>query len=471
MLDGMRSLRGLPILGNKSPAIAIKAIEMEGPIIEQWPPRGHQLLFGKLEDASRLDDAAVPQLLRDLAPKLFRRPVEANVLEEYIAFYQARRAEVLELDAYKLTVKAMMTSPWFLFHVEPQRQVDDFALANRLSYFLWRSMPDAELISLASKGTLSQPAELKKQTTRLLADAKFERFRKDFVGQWLSTTQVGEMQPDKGLYPEYDEDLERAMIEETQLFVREMLVNDLSLTNLIDSDWTMLNDRLARHYGIPNVQGNEFRKVKLDKSQTVRGGVLTHASMLSVTSNGTTTSPVVRGVWLLEHLLGTPAPPAPPDVPPIEPDIRGATTIQEQLSKHRDIAQCASCHKKIDPYGLALENFDVIGGWRENYRALVQVRGRGRPQLGEGKPVSAADELPKLGAFNNFSEFRALLTQNEHLVFHNFSEKIATFALGRRMTFADRDDLDAIVKSTKANGGGMKTMLTTFIQNPLFKRP
>lgn len=471
MLDGTNYLPGSRILEDKSPAIAIKSIEMEGPIIDVWPPKGHQVLFGKLENAANLNDEAVPQLLHDLAPRLFRRPVESSVVEDYIAFYQARRAEVPVLDAYKLTVKAMMTSPWFLFHVEPEKKVDDFALANRLSYFLWRSMADAELQALAAQGKLSQPAELRKQAARLLADPKAERFRKDFVGQWLGTTKVGEMQPDKGLYPEYDDDLERAMVEETQLFIREMLVSDLSLTQLIDSDWTMLNDRLARHYGIPDVQGNEFRKVKLDKSQTVRGGLLTQASVLSITSNGTTTSPVVRGVWLLEHLLGTPAPPPPPDVPPIEPDIRGASTIQEQLSKHRDIAQCAACHKKIDPYGLALENFDVIGGWRDNYRALIQEKGRPRAQLGDGKPVSAADSLPQLGAFAGFEEFRALLKKNEHLVFHNFAEKVATYALGRRMTFADREDLDAIVKATQAQGGGMKTMITTFIESPLFSRP
>jgi hypothetical protein len=471
MTNGKRPAGGKGLLAIKERMAAIRRIEMEGPIVEQWPPRGHRVLFGKLEDVTQLNDSAVPQLLRDLAPKLFRRPVESAVVDEYIAFYQARRAEVPALDAYKLTVKAMMTSPLFLFHYEPAQKVDDFALANRLSYFLWRSMPDEELLALAAKGALSQPAERKKQTSRLLADAKAERFLKDFVGQWLQTTKVGEMQPDKGLYPEYDDELERAMVQETQLFIRELLVNDLSIANLIDSDWTMLNDRLARHYGIPGVTGNEFRKVPLDKTKTVRGGLLTQASILSITSNGTTTSPVVRGVWLLEHLLGTPAPPPPPDVPPIEPDIRGASTIQEQLAAHRDIAQCASCHKKIDPYGLALENFDVIGGWREKYRALIQEKGRPRAQLGDGKPVTAADALPKLGAFKNFTEFRALLKQNEHLVFHNVAEKLAVYALGRSVGFADRDDLEAIVKATRANGGGMRTMLTTFVQSPLFQRP
>ncbi|MBL9115093.1 MAG: DUF1592 domain-containing protein [Verrucomicrobiaceae bacterium] len=469
MLDGTNWLPGSRILEDKSPAIAIKRIEFEGPLIDQWPPKGHQAIFGKREIAN-IDEADVPQVLRDFAPKLFRRPVESSVVEEFVAFYQQQLKEVSALDAFKLTMKAMMTSPQFLYHQEPADKVDDFALANRLSYFLWRSMPDDELMRLASQNALSKPAELKKQTARLLADPRAERFLRDFTGQWLQTTKVGEMQPDKSLYPEYDEDLERAMVQETQLFIRELLVNDLSIANLLDSDWTILNDRLARHYGIEGVSGNEFRKVSLDKSKSVRGGLLTHASILSITSNGTTTSPVVRGVWLLERLLGTPAPPPPPDVPPIEPDIRGASTINEQLARHRDIAQCAACHAKIDPYGIALENFDVTGGWRVNYRALVEAK-NGRKTLGEGKPVQPTDKLPKLGSFGGFTEFRSLLKKNETLVFHNVAEKLATYALGRSLGFADREHIDQIVQSTRANGGGMRTMIGTLVMSPLFRRP
>ncbi|MFN0080305.1 MAG: DUF1592 domain-containing protein [Prosthecobacter sp.] len=470
MIDGVNWMPGSKVAESTSPAIAIKKIEMEGPMIEQWPPRGHQAMFGKQEIAN-IDEAAVPQLLRDFAPKLFRRPVESSVVDEFVAFYQERLKEVSALDAFKLTVKAMMTSPLFLFHYEPATKVDDFALANRLSYFFWCSMPDDELLALAAKGSLANPAELKKQMTRLLADAKSQRFLQDFTGQWLQINKVGEMRPDKNLYPEYDDLLERAMVQETEMFIREMLINDLSLTNLIDSNWTMLNDRLAKHYGIAGVQGNEFRKVALDKTRTVRGGLLAQASILSITSNGTTTSPVVRGVWILNHLLGTPPPPPPPDVPPIEPDIRGASTIQEQLDKHRDIAQCAACHRKIDPYGIALENFDVIGGWRDTYRSLIQNGRSPRPQLSEGKAVSADDELPKLGRFATFMDFRTLLGKSEHLVFRNVAEQLATYALGRSLGFADREDIDHIVKTTRENGGGLKTMITALVQSPLFKRP
>ncbi len=470
MLDGQNWLPGSRILEDKSPAIAIKRIELEGPMIDQWPPKGHQALFGTLEDVSNLDDAAVPRLLRDFAPKLFRRPVDESVVAGFAAFYHERRKEVAALEAFKLTVKAMMVSPMFLYHYEPAQKVDDYALANRLSYFLWRSMADAELFALATKRALSDAAALNKQTSRMLADTRAERFLKDFTGQWLETTKVGEMQPDKSLYPEYDDELERAMVQETQLFIREMLTHDLSIANLLDSDWTMLNDRLARHYGIEGVNGNEFRKVSIDRSKTVRGGLMTQASILSITSNGTTTSPVVRGVWLLERLLGTPAPPPPPDVPPIEPDIRGASTINEQLAKHRNISQCAACHSKIDPYGIALENFDVTGGWRDSYRALVEAK-NGRKYPGEGKPVQPADKLPRLGAFTGFTEFRSLMKKNETLVFQNVAEKLATYALGRSLGFADREDIDQIVKTTRANGGGLQTMIGALIQSPIFKRP
>lgn len=470
MLDGTNWLPGSKIAEDRSPAVAIRGIEIEGPLYDEWPPRGHRLLFGTA-DAAELADDQVPQLLKNLAPRLFRRPVEAAVVDEFVAFYRARRKEATPLEAYKLTVKGMLASPRFLYHCEPNGPADDFELADRLSFFLWRSTPDAELRAAAEQGRLSQPDELQRQTARLLADPKSQRFLKDFVGQWLQIAKVGEMQPDQGLYPEYDAELERAMIAETEGFLREMLERDLPLSNLIDSDWTMLNDRLAKHYGIAGVEGNRFRKVALDKSTTVRGGLLTQASVLNVTSNGTTTSPVVRGVWILDRLLGTPAPPPPPDVPAIEPDIRGASTIQEQLEKHRTIPQCAACHRKIDSYGMALENFDVIGGWRENYRALVTPKPGQRPKLGDGKPVVADGELPKLGRYDDFVEFRKLLLKNEDLVYRNVAEKLSVFALGRSMTFADRDDLNRIAQETRSAGGGLQTMIVRLIQSPLFTRP
>ena len=469
-LDAPNWLAGPKIAENHDPLIAIRSMEMEGPLNEVWPPRGHQLLLGS-RDANKLTDEEAAAALTECAPRLFRRPVEHSVIAEFVDFYHAARTDLKELDAFKMTVKAMMASPHFLYHVEPGDAPDGYALANRLSYFLWRSAPDAELLELAAQGSLAQPDMLKKQVDRLLANDKSERFLEDFTGQWLGIDLVGDMQPDENLYPEYDPELERAMVQETQAFVREILHQDLSLTNLIDSDWAMLNDRMADHYGIEGVEGNVFRRISLDATDRVRGGLITQASILNITSNGTVTSPVVRGTWILENLLGSPAPPPPPDVPAIEPDIRGATTIQEQLAKHRDIAQCGACHRKIDPYGMALENFDVIGAWRENYRALDPNSNPNRPKLIEGKPVDAGDTLPKLGDFADFREFRDLLTQREDLIYDVVAHKLAVFALGRHMDFADEAHLRDIAEATRQNGGGMKTLMHQLVANELFQNP
>lgn len=453
------------------PFIGIRQMELEGPLFDQWLPKGHRLLLGERE-ANELSDEDMPTILSELAPRLFRRPVANSVTDEFHAFYQsARQQNVPTLDAFKLTAKAMMASPHFVYHVEVGNKPDDFALANRLSYFLWRSAPDEELRQLAANNQLSNHATLRQQVDRLLADKKAERFLNDFVGQWLKIDLVGDMQPDRNLYPEYDPELERAMIAETRGFIRELLDSDLSTRNLIDSDWAMLNDRLARHYGIPGVVGNQFRKVALNKSQTVRGGLLTQASILNITSNGTTTSPVVRGTWILEQLLGTPAPPPPPDVPVIEPDIRGASTIKKQLEKHRTIPQCASCHRKIDPYGMALENFDVIGAWREKYRALQPGSNPRRPKLVEGHDIQSGDILPQLGDFEDFPAFRNLLLQREGLVQKNMARKLATFALGRTMDFADEESLKQIVSNTNDQKAGLKTMIRELVVSDLFQKP
>jgi hypothetical protein len=471
MLDGDNWAPRDRLVTLSGPFVGIRHFELEGPLFEQWPPKGHRLLLGE-RTVDELRDAQIPAILASLAPRLFRRPVASEVVEEFHAFYQAmRKQEITCLESFKLTAKAMMASPHFIYHVEVGTEPDDHALANRLSYFLWRSAPDEELRQLAAKQQLSDPAILRRQADRLLADERAERFLTGFVGQWLKIDLVGDMQPDKNLYPEYDPELERAMIAETRGFIRELLHSDLNVRNLIDSDWSILNDRLARHYGIPGVIGNQFRKVALNKSDTVRGGLLTQASILNLTSNGTTTSPVVRGTWILEQLLGTPAPPPPPDVPAIEPDIRGASTIKEQMEKHRTIPQCAACHRKIDPYGMALENFDVIGGWREHYRALQPTSNPRRPKLVDGPSVSSDDKLPQLGSFEDFRAFRQLLLQREDLVQKNMIHKLATFALGRSMDFADESALKQIITHAKQNNGGLKTMIRELVASELFCKP
>ena len=281
-------------------------------------------------------------------------------------------------QAMRAALKGVLISPEFLFLREQPGKLDDFALASRLSYFLWSTMPDDELFALAEQQKLSQPDVLRQQVERMLASPKAAAFTENFVGQWLGLREIDATEPSHIFYPEFDHLLKVSMIRETELFFDEVLKHDLSLTNFVASDFTMLNGRLAKHYGIPGVEGWEFHKTPLPPDSH-RGGVLTMASVLKVTANGTTTSPVLRGAWVLDRILGTPPSPPPDDVPAIDPDIRGATTIREQLAKHRSVESCGVCHRKIDPPGFALESFDCIGGWRDKYRVTGNgERGHGR---------------------------------------------------------------------------------------------
>ncbi|MEM1228883.1 MAG: DUF1592 domain-containing protein [Planctomycetota bacterium] len=297
--------------------------------------------------------------------------------------------------------KAIFTSPRFLFHQstlpthsEDSSTINDFALAERLAYFLWNSTPDAKLRKLARGNRLSQHDVLREQTERMLRDPRSERFIEDFLGQWLGLHEINFTSPDLNLYPEYDPVLHWSMLHESQSFFRHLVEEDLPARNLIRSDFVTINRRLATHYGLPTVEGMKASVVELPKD-SVRGGVMTQAAVLKVTANGTNTSPVIRGVWVLERILGIPSPPPPPGVPAVEPDIRGAVTIRQQLEKHRSDTACASCHARIDPPGVALESFDPVGRFRENYRVLNQElvgvkRVVDQPRYKMGLPVDSS---------------------------------------------------------------------------------
>ena len=470
MIDGAPHSQGRTMIDQPGPFLAIRSFSIEGPIYSSWPPKGHRTLFGDIDPARPTPEKAAA-MVEHLAPKLFRRPVDAAAVAKYRALFEKFAKTMKPEEALRSMLAAMLVSPRFLYHEEPPDGPDAFAMASRMSYFLWRSTPDDELLKAAADGSLLKPASRRAQAERMLADPRTERFVKDFTGQWLRVREVGTMKANADLYPEYDAELEAAMRGETEHFIAEMFRRDLPLANLIDSDWTMLNERLAKHYRIDTVVGPDFRRVSLDKSKTVRGGLLTQASIHAITSNGTVTSPVARGTWMLEKFLGTPAPPPPPDVPPIEPDIRGATTIHEQLAKHRNIASCASCHQKIDPLGFALENFDVIGGWRDHYRILVEPRPGARAKLSEGPPVNPADEWASVGRFNNFQEFRELVKQREDLVVQNLTHQLTTFALGRAPGFADRQTLNAIATKVHESKSGMKSLVLQLISSPVIANP
>lgn len=474
--------------------LAIQWVEVEGPIMEDaWPPRSMTQLFGdtpieKLDENRKNKDKRVAyelkpgdpkisaqQVLERFAAKAFRRPLEAGEADRFVALTTGALDEGLSyLDAMRIGFRAVLTAPQFLFLEEMPGKLGDPAVASRLSYFLWSSAPDDELLTLAAEKKLAQPEVLRAQVERLLKSEKSKAFVQNFTGQWLDLRNIDATSPDKKLYPEADELLKISMVAETEAFFTEMLKHNLPIVDVIDSDFAMLNSRLAAHYEIPGVDGETMRKVSLPPDSP-RGGILTQASILKVTANGTTTSPVLRGAWVMKKLLGQHPPPPPPGVGSIEPDTRGATTVREQLAKHRSAESCAGCHANIDPPGFALESFDVIGGFRDRYRSqekgdTFQVKNtrNKRQYVKLGLPVDASGELADGGHFAGIKEFKKLLLNQPEQVVRALAEKLATYATGAPVGFSDRTAIEAMVKKTQDQGGGLRTLVLELVQSPMF---
>jgi Protein of unknown function (DUF1592)/Protein of unknown function (DUF1588)/Protein of unknown function (DUF1585)/Protein of unknown function (DUF1595) len=414
-------------------------------------------------------------VLREFATRAFRRPVTSADVERFVKLAHAELDNGLTFEgALGVAFRAVLTSPRFLFLDEVPGQLDLWALASRLSYFLWSTQPDDELRMLAASGALRGPTILRNQVERMLASPKSQVFVENFVGQWLDLRQIDFTLPDRKLYPEFDDILKAAMVGETNAFFAQMLRDDSKLSNIIQSDFLMLNRCIAEHYKIDGVTGEEFRRVPLPAGSH-RGGVLTQASVLKVNANGTFTSPVLRGAWVMRRLLGEPPDPPPADIPAFEPDTRGATSIRQQLAKHRSLANCASCHTRIDPPGFALENFDVIGGWRERYRAEKgasppeKFRGRRIWEYGLGTQVDASGELIDGRKFKNIDDFKRLLIEREDQVARNLTNNLLTYATGAGIQFTDRDLVEAILTRLKSQGGGLRTLVHEIVQSPTFQ--
>ncbi len=468
------------------PGLAIQYIDIEGPLNPAWPPESHHRIFGDLlrktiKDNDYGDRSEVvsdqplvdaERILKAFTRRAFRRIVTADDIARYVAVVRAKLAEGYHFEpAMRAALKGVMISPEFLFLRERPGQLDDFALASRLSYFLWSTMPDDELFALAEERELSRPEILVQQVERLLASPKAAAFTENFVGQWLGLRAIDATEPSHILYPEFDHLLKVSMIRESELFFDEVLKNDLSVTNFVASDFTMLNGRLARHYGIRGVDGWEFRK-KAVPPKTHRGGVLTMASVLKVTANGTTTSPVLRGAWVLDRILGTPPPPPPDNVPAIDPDIRGAKTIREQLARHRATESCGACHRQIDPPGFALESFDCIGGWRDYYRATglgedVFVDGRRMPYL-KGKKIDPADVLADGDRFENIDQLKQLLLKDKPRLARAMTTKLVAYATGRAPQPADREAVEGIVARISVKDYGLRSLIHEIVRSELF---
>ena len=461
----------------QGPGIAIKSQNVKGPLPDSWPPEStRQLLHGlKLTPADKSDQTPyevevsvftldqVAAIIEHFAPRVFRRPPGKDELQPFVDLAARPIEEGRDMvNVLRVPLRSMLSSPQFLlFGGEPGR-LNDFALANRLSYFLWKSMPDEKLFALAKNGRLSDENEFTRQVDRMLDDEKSSRFLRDFLGQWLRLNKVNATTPDATLYPEYDELLGSAIPKETELFFGEMLKENLSATNLIDSDFTFVNSRLATHYGIPHVTGQHFRRISLP-ADSPRGGVLTQAAILKTTANGTVTSPVLRGNFVLTNFLGTPPSPPPQSVGSIEPDTQGKTTIREVLAAHRNIQQCNKCHREIDPPGFALESFDPIGGFRTHYRATA-----GKTYT-DGLTVDSSGVTDDGKTFADIREFKRHLLDRKEQVARNFVSQLIVYSTGGEIQFADREEVEAILNRTRKHDFPVRDIVHEVVQSRMFQ--
>lgn len=483
----------------EGPGLAIHYVEVEGPITREFPSRGHRLIFAgldrreiepsnpstkqkswyepKFEIVAADIDHDVKESLRRVAAAAFRRPVTRLQIQPYADLFQQQLAIGATIeDSLRTALTAILCSSDFLFLREAPGWLDDYAVASRLSYFLTRTAPDQELMQVAERGQLSRRNEgLRSQAERLMNDVRFSRFVADFTDAWLDLRNIDFTNPDQKLYPEFDPFLRFSMVAETRAFMQKLIQDNLPVSNLVKSDFAMLNRRLAEHYGVDNVSHPDLRPIKLAED-SVRGGLLSQASVLKVSANGTNTSPVVRGVWVMERILGHVPQPPPPGIPGVEPDIRGATTLRELLRKHRDTETCRSCHDIIDPPGFALESFDPIGGWRERFRSIGggdpvhRIVNGNRVRYRLGQPVDASCELPGGQSFAGYREFRDHLASRQDALARTLATKLLTFATGREMGFSDREEIDRIVAASRSQGYGIGDLMHLVVQSEIFGR-
>lgn len=444
----------------QGPEVRVHYWQVTGPMRDDKVHPARSLLFASIApDEKQIEPGRLQAELQGIASRLFRRSVTGEDIAPYASALQKRLdGKTRYADAARPVFKALLCSSEFLFLTEPEsdaKTITPMQLAARLSYFLTAGPPDDRLRLIATKGPLDAKAIIT-ETDRLLDSPHGDRFLRLFTEQWLGLNKLGTMPPSKETFPAYHIDrLEPAMKEETWRFIAELIRTNQPVTALVDADFTYLNAGLARLYELPNVGGDHVQRVSLP-ADSPRRGLLGQASILTITANGVETSPVKRGVWLLEKLFGTPPSPPPPDVPPIEPDIRGATTIRQQLEKHRSVQACADCHAKIDPLGFALEAYDPIGHFRSAYPngAAIDTTGEYR-----GQPV------------NNPADIRAYLVKHPDLVAQNLSHRLLTYALGRPLGFADQPALRHLQADWKAKGHTLRDLIHLITTSDLMRLP
>ena len=443
----------------------VNSFEIEGPIGKKLddPPEFHKKIFGdiKVNPENRIEQAK--KILWKFTNRAYRRKVPESEIDRLLKFVQIGIDEGGKYafeQGIKLACQAILTSPYFLFRGEIQPEpdnpdatyrIDEYALASRLSYFIWSSMPDDELFKHATQSTLRK--NLKSQVLRMLKDPKAKSLTKNFAGQWLQLRDVPMVDPDPKTYGRLDSRLKESMQIETEMLFEHVLKEDLPLTELINANYSFLNKRLGRHYGIEGVKGNGFQKISLEGTR--RRGILTHASVLTVTSNPTRTSPVKRGKWILENILGTPPPDPPPGVDELDANKELKGNLRQRLEQHREDPNCASCHALMDPLGFVYENFDGVGRWRDQ---------------DEGSPINTAGELVTGESFQNHEEFQKILTESKLDDFLRCSsEMMMTYAMGRGIEFYDKPAVESVVKSLKTNNLKFSSMILGVVQSIPFQ--
>jgi len=451
--------------------IAAKAIAADKPGDKLADhPESHRRIFFVAPGGKSSPEEAAEQILRRLATRAYRRPVSDQELARLLKLVAAARAQNDGFEAgIQLALEAILVSPHFLFRVEldPEpngvgriRTLNEYELASRLSYFLWSSMPDDELFELAARGKLHE--NLDRQVRRMLGDPRSKALVENFAGQWLQLRNLDRAAPDKSQFPAFDDDLRRAMRTESEMFFETIVREDRSVLELLDADFTFVNARLARHYGLDGVEGDRFRRVSLpagggQDALHARGGVLTQAAILTVTSNPARTSPVKRGKWVLDNILGTPPPDPPPSVPRLQDDAKAvaAGTVRQRMEQHRKDPDCAVCHKEMDALGFALENFDAVGAWRTK----------------DGNfPIDAAAQLPDGRSFNGPRELKAVLRGSKEQFARCLTEKLLTYAVGRGVEPYDRPAVEGIVSAAKAGDYKFSTLVLGIVHSDPFQK-
>jgi hypothetical protein len=447
---------------------AVYSISIVGPYAPKGPgetPSRRRIFVSRPANPAE-EDRCATRILATLMRRAYRRPVTGADLQGVLELYRNARAEggPGSFDAgIEMALSAVLVSPQFLFRVEQDPagippntvyRISDLELASRLSFFLWSSIPDDELLDAATAGKLSQPAVLERQVRRMLADARARTLVTNFAAQWLRLRNLASITPDMRLFPDFDDNLRQAFRQETELFVESILREDRSALDLLRANFTYVNERLAKHYGIPNVYGSRFRRITLDEDSG-RGGLLRQASILTVTSYATRTSPVLRGKWILENILGVPPPPPLPDVPALKDNtVDGNLSVRKRLAEHRTNPTCAPCHNLMDPAGLSLEKFDAIGRWRTSE---------------EGAPIDASGSLPDGTQFADVRGLEQALLRRPELFVGTLAEKLLTYASGRGVEYYDAPAIRAIVREARSQDFRVSSIILGIVKSTPFQ--